>query len=243
MSAFEFRLIFRQKASVLSNVLGPVLVLAFPFLVQPQTEEQWIGLMAPSCVFVLLFTLYITTTSSVTARRDMQLFKRLRTSELSPAQMLTALLIPLTALGVLQVLVIVTGFVLLGAPVPTEAPLLVIGILFTALLAVVAGIATGMIASDGEKVQFAVLPLVLLAAGAANLVITPIPDPFRLAVLFAPFATGADLIARGSGAPAELLYAPSIPVPMALLDLALLSLWAAIFALVARANWRWEPRG
>jgi ABC-2 type transport system permease protein len=242
MALFEGALMFRQRTTLLSNVIGPAVVLAFPLLSRPETRTQWTAIGAPSVVFVVLFTVYVTTAGAIAARRDMQILKRLRTSQLQPAEMLIALVVPLVLVGVLQIVVVLIGYRVLGAPAPAE-PLLVCGaVVSSALLAAVSGIATGMAARDTERVQFAVLPLILVGAIAANLVLAPVDEALRGWIPYAPFAAIADLTARGIGVDGDAL-APDLRgfggVPR---DVLISITWMALMACVARRKWQWEPR-
>jgi ABC-2 type transport system permease protein len=242
MAAFETQLLFCQRTTVLSNSIGSMVVLAFPLLAHPTTRTQWAAVEAPSVVFVVLFTIYVTTAGSIAARRDMQVLKRLRTSQLRTGEMLFALIAPLVLVGVLQLTVVLVGYRLMGAPAPSDLVLMLGAVTASALLAAFSGLATGMVARDAERVQFAVLPLILIGAVAANLVLVDADASVRAWIPLMPFAGVADLAARALGV-SDVLLAPDVfPLHGSARDILVTMAWVALSGAVARRAWRWEPR-
>jgi ABC-2 type transport system permease protein len=242
MTAFETSMIFRQRNTLLATVLAPVFVLFFPVISPPTEDAAWTILMAPMTVLVLVFSVYINGATIVAARRENQVLKRLRTSELTTTQMLVSMTAPLVGLGMVQVGIVLAGVALLGGPLPAYLAIIVTAALVTALLSVVAGVAIGSMSPNSERVQYAVMPLLLLAAIGSNLLMSPGVDPeMRGYLLFAPFTGAVDLVARSAEAQ-PLLPTPPLPVSPIVFDLGITGFWIAAFALIAVATWRWEPR-
>lgn len=239
---FEFRLLTKQRTTVIMTLAAPAFLLAFPLLSEPGSEAEWLALLPPMSVLVLLVSSYVTTATTITNRRENQVFKRLRTTELTRTQMLTGLLAPLALIGVGQVMAVIGGYRLLGAPPPTNPGLLAAAVLATTLLSVVAGVTTATFAANNERVQLVSFPLLLIGAIAANVLMNPAAGDDRWLVLLAPFAACADLIARGLGAPPQLLAQVPVAVAPVIVDLGLIAAWGLAFALLAVRRWKWEPR-
>ncbi len=256
MTLFESGMILRQKAALMSIILAPALAIAMALMNRPTMPAAWVSMLASMSILVMVLAVYNTTTSTVVARRESQVLKRLRTSELVPSQMLVSLALPYVVVGVLQIVVVGAAYQFLGAPaVDSYGPFLAV-MVGTALLAVIAGFATATIAATSERVQFAVLPVMMTGLVAAIFVLNPAaPDHYRGLALLLPFAASSDLAARALGAPAEMLATPAPMVDLAerigmsahtLMGIAAVVvsvLWVVIFAAVARRGWRWEPRG
>lgn len=256
MTRFEFGMIFRQKVALMSILLAPAIAIGMAALNRPTEAAGWFSLLASMTVLVVVLAVYNTTTSTVVARRETQVLKRLRTSELLPRQMLVALALPYVVVGVLQVVVVVAAYQALGSP-SIAYPGAAAGVVAaTAVVAVLAGFATASFAATSERVQFAVLPIMMIGLMAAFFVLNPaVPDGYRALALLLPFAASSDLAARAFGAPAEMTALPgfvsdlsgsvglSPDTLMVIGGGAVTALWAAIFVGMARRRWRWEPRG
>jgi len=255
MTRFELAMIVRQKVALLSIALAPLIAVGMALLNRPTSPAAWMVMLSSMSVLVLIVAVYNTTTSTVVARRETQVLKRLRTSELLPAQMLVSLALPYVLVGLLQVVVVAVAYQLLGAP-SALAPGFYLVVLATAVMGVLGGFATAGFAATSERVQFAVLPVLLVGLVAAIFVLNPgAPDHLRALALLLPFAASSDLACRLLGAPGEMFAAPAfvvdladrVGVPTATLmtaaDVALVALWCVLFAATARRTWRWEPRG
>lgn len=242
MARFELGLVFRQRSSMLSVVLAPLFVLVFPFVTQPSNPDMWRMLLPPMTVLVMVFSVYYTAASLVATRRQLQLFKRLRTTELTTTQMITSMTTPLVLIGVVQAALIVAGFVVLGGPPPSSYALLALAVLTTAVLCVVAGVAIGSISPNSERVQYAAMPLMLATAILANLLMNPVHAPWHGYLLFAPFMGGVDLVARAAGLSERWLVQTPLPVNPVAFDVATSVFWLIVFGFAVVVTWRWDSR-
>ncbi|MFV0460872.1 MAG: ABC transporter permease [Actinomycetales bacterium] len=242
MVRFELGLLVRQRTSLLAVLVVPIAILGYPLIIKPQTPDMWRALMAPMTVLVMVFSVYYTAASIVATRRQLQVFKRLRTSELTPVQMLTALTLPLVLVGVVQALIVVGGMVVLGAPAPRSIALLALAVITTAILSVTCGLAVGALAPSSERVQYTAMPLLMLTAILANLLVGLGAHGWHSYLLFAPFMGAVDLVARGSGLSEQLLVATPLPVSPVVFDVVMMIFWAVVAAFVTTVSWRWEPR-
>ena len=242
MSGFELWLLFRQRTSLLAIALSPLFVLGFPIVTRPEHPDMWRMLLPPMVVLVMVFSIYYTAASLVASRRQLQVFKRLRTSELTTVQMVTAMTVPLLLIGLVQTALIVTGFVLLGGPVPGSFGLLTLAAALTAVTSVVSGVAIGSLAPSSERVQYTAMPLLMATAILANVMMTPTKSAWHEYLLFAPFMGPVDLVARGSGLSERWLTATPLPVGPVVFDVAVSVFWLVVFGFLAVVSWRWEPR-
>lgn len=242
MAGFELGLLFRQRTSLLAIGLTPLFILGFPLVTRPEFPDMWRMLLPPMIVLVMVFSIYYTAASIVASRRQLQVFKRLRTSELTTVQMVTAMTTPLLLIGLVQTVVIVTGFVLLGGPMPASLGLLALAAVLTALTSVVAGVAIGSMAPSSERVQYTAMPLLMATAILANLMMTPDKSTWHEYLLFAPFMGPVDLVARGSGLGQQWLTTVPLPVHPVAFDVATSLFWLVVFGFLVVVSWRWEPR-
>ena len=256
MTRFEFGMILKQKVALVSIIMAPALAIGMALLNRPTQPAAWMTLLASMSMLVLVLAVYNTTTSTVVARRETQVLKRLRTTELLPSQMLISLVLPYVVVGVLQIAVVAVAYRALGAPTMADPVLFFAVVLATGLLAVLAGFATAAFAANSERVQFAVLPVMMIGLVASIFVLNPAaPDEYRALALLLPFAAPSDLAAKALGAPAEMFAVPGFVADvgasvglsggalMSIAGAAATVLWCLIFAVVARRRWRWEPRG
>lgn len=256
MIRFEFGMILKQKVALVSIVLAPALAIGMALMNEPTNPTAWMTLLASMSVLVLVLAVYNTTTSTVVARRETQVLKRLRTSELLPSQMLIALASPYVIVGVAQIGVVAVAYRAMGAPAVANVVPFVAVVVATAILAVLAGFATSGFAASSERVQFAVLPIMMIGLVASIFVLNPAaPDEYRALALLLPFAASSDLASRALGAPADVFATPafvtevgesvslSASTLMAGGGIAVTVMWCLIFGIAARRGWRWEPRG
>ena len=102
-------------------------------------------------VLLLLFCVYATATTSLAARRRQLVLKRLRSGELSDAEILTGLLAPLYALALVQSALLLTVAVAFGAPLPDRPWLLVPGLGLGALMSAAAALATAAFTASASS--------------------------------------------------------------------------------------------
>ena len=97
LASSEARLIWRNKLVCATALLLP---LGLGALIATDGEEgAWGDVVAMQFTLLLLFCVYATATTSLAARRRQLVLKRLRSGELSDAEILGGLLAPLFALA------------------------------------------------------------------------------------------------------------------------------------------------
>lgn len=256
MTRFELAMIFKQKVALMSVLLAPATAIGIASFSKPTTPGAWHSLTASMTILVLIMAVYTTTTSAVVSRRESQVFKRFRTSELLPRQMMISLAMPYVLVGVAQVAILTTAYHLMGAPMPQQPLLFGAVVLVTTVMSVVAGFATASLTTNSERVQFGVMPVMMLGLVTSIMVLNPgMSDELRTGVLLAPYAAASNLCARFLGVDGQVFAQPGFVSDLAEkvsvsantfmtgYDIAVTALWFVIFTAIARKAWRWEPRG
>ncbi len=244
MSRFEMGMLIQQKVALLSLLLAPAMGIGMVAASRPTNATQWTVMLSSMSMLVLIFSVYNTVTSTVVSRREAQILKRLRTSELLPPQMLIAMAAPYILVGLVQVAILVVAYQLMGAPPVGNVPALIGVTLATTVMSVLAGLATASVTANVGGIV------------ASILVLNPaMPSAARVAALLLPYASSSDLLARTLGVSSDSLSATAPVQALAdavninstsaavVVDVALLVAWCVAFALFAHKTWRWEPRG
>lgn len=245
LARFETSMLARQRTTLVTLLSGPFLVLALAAL-SPSASPQALAALAGMGVLVVMsLTTHFAGVMLTVNRREAQVLKRLRTSELSGGELVTGMYLPLVVVGVLESLAVVGVLAARGGALPDALGWLpmMTGVLIASVGLVVAGVAVAGLSGNAEKANWAAVPLLVVVSGAANmLTVSALPEVARQVLLLFPFASLTDLVARTSGASVSLAELP-VPVPGELVDIALLLVWTLVFAAVAKRLWRWEPRG
>jgi ABC-2 type transport system permease protein len=195
----------------------------------------------------LTFVTFYNLVTTFVARREELVLQRMRTGELTDAEVLLGTAVPTLLVTVVQVVLVAVGVVVLGewsAPVDVVLPLvaLIAGAASMVLLAAVSTSFTRTV----EAAQFTTLPLVLTATMFSGLLI-PLSDfPEQLArfARFLPLTPVIELSRLGlagktwNGQVVDTAGAWAAS-PLAL---AVLAGWLGGGALLARLVFRWAPR-
>ncbi|MFE6227580.1 MULTISPECIES: ABC transporter permease [unclassified Streptomyces] len=119
---------------------------------------------------VLMLVVYMSLTSSLVARREELVLKRLRTGEATDPEILAGAALPATAIALAQCAILtVGGFTLLDVAAPARPDLLVLGLL--AAIVLLAGLAavTTTITRTVESAGLTTLPLFLVSSFGSGL--------------------------------------------------------------------------
>ncbi len=202
-----------------------------------------IGLTA----FALLLPVYYNLVSALVARREELVLKRLRTGEVTDAEILAGTAAPAVAIAWAQVAVTaVAAVAAFGMDPPANAVLvlaaLILGTLVFALLAAI----TSAVTRTVELAQVTTLPVLLIPLALSGLMfpLAGLPEQLRLVAQALPLTPVVELLrlgltgtAVGGGhlALAATFGAAAIPVLV-------LAAWILAGAWAARRWFRWEPR-
>lgn len=245
LARFETSMLVRQRTTLVTLLSGPLLVLGLAAISPSSSPEALSALAGMGVLVVMTITTHFAAVMLTVNRREAQVLKRLRTSELSGRELVAGMYLPLVVVGLLESLAVVAVVAARGGALPAGLGWLpwTAGVLVASVGLVAAGVAVAGMSGNAEKANWAAVPLLVVVSGAANmLTVSVLPEVVRQVLLLVPFASLTDLVARTSGAPVSLVELP-VPAPAELVDLALLLLWALVFVAVARRLWRWEPRG
>ncbi|MFB7581334.1 ABC transporter permease [Streptomyces hydrogenans] len=119
---------------------------------------------------VLLLVVYMSLTSSLVARREELVLKRLRTGEATDTEILAGAALPATAIALAQAAILtVGGFTLLGADAPARPDLLVLGLAGAIVLLAGFAAVTTTITRTVESAGLTTLPLFLVSSFGSGL--------------------------------------------------------------------------
>ena len=239
----ELALLGRNRSVVFTALVVP---LALPFTVRPaldqidlKKEGLSIGavMMTAAIGYSLIFAVYTSLVNVYVARREELVLKRLRTGELSDAEILTGTALPAVGIGLAQALLLCAGCAVLlhtGAP---KAPYLILpGLVAGYLVSAALAALTASFTRTVESGQVTALPLMFLSMIGSGIT-------FPTEVLPGKLATVCDLLPLS---PAIRLFrggwTGELSTREALGALATAMDWIFLAVFSVRRRFRWEPR-
>ncbi|MEW1772733.1 ABC transporter permease [Streptomyces sp. NPDC086777] len=237
----ELLLFGRNRSAVLTALLVP---LALPVTVRPAVDRagiKGIGLgtlmLTAAIGFSLLFAVYTSLVGAFVARREELVLKRLRTGELSDAEILTGTALPAVCLGLVQALLLATGCtVLLGAGAPRAPYLTLLGLLLGLLLSAALAALTSAFTGTTESAQITALPLVLVSMTGSGIALPADALSGRLARIceLLPLSPAVRLVRAG--------WTGELGAGQALGAVLTALAWTVVAVFAVRRWFRWEPR-
>jgi ABC-2 type transport system permease protein len=248
LAAAETRLLLRNRTAVVNSMLLPLLLVgAVPVLGMDGGVDTGPRLIVLAVGVTLVFVTYYNLVTTFVARREELVLQRMRTGELSEAEVLFGTAVPTLLVTVAQVGLVVIGVVVLGqwvTPVDVVLPLLAL-VGGTTLMVLLAAASTSF-TRTAESAQITTLPLVMAAAALSGLFfpLTALPDHLAQVARFLPLTPIVELTQLGfvgqtwdgEAVSREGAWAAA-PLP-----LAVLAGWVLVAAVVARRVFRWAPR-
>ncbi|MET3975459.1 ABC transporter permease [Cellulosimicrobium sp. TH-20] len=182
---------------------------------------------------IAAFSLYATTVTTLASRRQNLFLKRLRSTAAGDAAILSGLVLPVSAIAVVQVTVILAVFAAVGGA-PHDAPLLVVAVLATFAMLLALGVATAGITTSPEHAQVTTLPLSLGTVVVSSWVGITGTESLPLLKRLLPGGAATELVVdawNGGAALSDslLLLAPTLA-------------WVVVAVALAGRMFRWEPR-
>ncbi|RZQ64159.1 ABC transporter permease [Amycolatopsis suaedae] len=236
----ETKLLFRGKITLFSALVAPVgLCVLSWFSDRDNPPERWGPLLGSRFVLLLLLSVFMTSMMVFTGRRQSLVLKRLRTSELSDAGVIAGITAPMVVLGLGQLLLYFGFCVAIGAPMPENPLLVLLGVVLGVFTALAAGMATAALSKSVEATHITSFPVVILVM--TGLFLQDVAnEAVALGASVMPLIGAGDLVVKGwSGAAAGAAFDQ---LPGVSLGLASTALWAVVFGLVIAGFFRWEPR-
>ncbi|MFC5752926.1 ABC transporter permease [Actinomadura rugatobispora] len=227
--------IFRNRLVLVTSLIMPVAVSAL-FIRQHESFAKLgsLGYIAAVLVFTVgAFGLYATAVTTLAARRQNLFLKRLRSTAAGDAGILTGLLLPVTAISLVQVVVLLT---VLGAVAggPADLLLLAAAILATVIMMIGLGLATAGLTNSPEHAQVTTLPVSLGTIAVASWVGISGTEELALLKRLLPGGSATELVVNA--------WNGGVPVADSLLLLAPTLAWVVVAVALASRLFRWEPR-
>lgn len=226
------RLFWKDRGMLIGTVITPVgLSIGLPVLMRNVTAG---GVAAAAHLFhgmvamTLAITTFMTVVVAVTTRRDQLVLKRLRTTELTDAQILGGQIASVvTQTVVIIALSVLAVRLLAGVPLPGD-PLLFTAavVLGSAVMALLGAAYTAAIPRAELAAAFAMPVFLLAGVGAGAMGPIPLPSFLQAALDLLPTAAVVSAIRHG-----EVLVPALILAGWTVIGIAGLRLW-----------FRWEPR-
>lgn len=228
----ELRMLIRNRLVALSALAVP---LGIGVLLIWRGDTVAGGTASAAMLQILVMAgmgLYVTATTTLAARRQTLMLKRLRSGTASDPVVLTGLLLPVVLINVAQITVVLIALAVTSTP-PENPALVVVAIILAQMMFSGFAFATAGITTSPEHAQFTTLPIFLLATGVGLWVALTGLGELLWAKLALPGGAIAYLTTTGwSGLDGGQV---AIAVGAALA-------WSFVAVLVASLMFRWEPR-
>lgn len=240
LGLLEVKLLFRRKITAVSAAVMPLALCGLTWFGERDVSSaRWGEMMGSRFALLMVLSVFMTSMTVYTARRQSLVLKRLRTTELTDAGVIAAITAPVVVMGLVQVLIYFTFCVAIGAPLPTHPWLVLIGVVLGVLLTVGAGMATAALSKSVEATHVTSFPVLTLAM--AGLLTYSAPQvAVAVTGVAMPVMGPADLVGKGWAGFDTGVTLAQLPGP--LLGLASTLLWTVIFGAVIARWFRWEPR-
>lgn len=239
----ELALLGRNRGVVLTALVMP---LALPFSVRPaldqidlKKEGLSVGavMMTAAVGFSFLFAVYTSLVNAYVARREELVLKRLRTGELSDAEILTGTALPAVGLGLAQSLLLCAGCaVLLHTGAPRAPYLTLLGLVAGLVLSAALAALTASVTRSVESGQVTALPLVFFSMIGSGIAIPTevLPDRLASACELLPLSPAIRLVRAG--------WTGQLSAYEVLGAVATTLAWTVVAVFAVRRWFRWEPR-
>ncbi|CAM3649227.1 ABC transporter permease [Kibdelosporangium persicum] len=226
----ELRLLFRKKLTLASVLLVPAVLCVTAWLqLRDLPASEWPVQLGFTYVMLLTLSVFLVATTVFTARRQSLVLKRLRTSELSDNGVFAGIAGPILVVGLAQSVIYFGVSMAVGAPVPSQVAVVLVGLVLGLPSALLAGIVTAAFSRSVEVTQVTAIPVLLVAM--AGMFMLRSPDDMVATIGSAlPLAGPGELIAEG--------WAGSVPIVSLVATIG----WLLVMGFVAHRFFKWEPR-
>lgn len=232
LTSANVRLLTRNRLTLTYAFIMPLLPLALALVGAGEPNDAQVVQTVGACLLTaLLFSAFYSVLSSTVTRRDELVLKRLRTGEATDTEIISAMVLPGSAIVVAVVLLIMAASPLVGIPLPERPLLLIAGTVLAAVCFAMLGLWTAAWTANAEAAQLTCMPV--FALGFVGMFVGLMPDRVARAFELTPGAAVIELLSASwvTVAGAELLQA-----------LAVLLVWSLAAVVLAARSMRWEPR-
>lgn len=227
--------ILRNRTVLLTGLVMPLAAsLYFIYFRDTFEDHGSLGYIGAVLVFTIgAFSLYATTVTTLAARRQNLFLKRLRSTAASDPAILSGLLLPISAISLVQVTVILGVFASVSGS-PADVALLVVSVTSAFVMMLALGLATAGVTRSPEHAQVTTLPLSLGVIAIASWV--GITGTEQLAPLkrLLPGGSATELVVDS--------WNGGVPRTESLLLLAPTLAWVVVAIALAARLFNWEPR-
>ncbi|MCI4066048.1 hypothetical protein MRQ36_27270 [Micromonospora sp. R77] len=235
IAASELIQIFRNRLVLVTSLIIPCAVSAL-FVRQHETfaEIGSLGYIAAIVLFtVAAFGLYGTAVTTLASRRQNLFLKRLRSTAAADSTILAGLLLPPTAIAVVQVAAILTALAIIAGE-PANVALLVLAVITTLAMMIGLALATAGLTNSPEHAQVTTLPVMLGVIAVATWVGISGTENLAWLKRLLPGGAATELASNA--------WNGGVAVTDSLLLLAPTVGWVLVAVALAARLFRWEPR-
>lgn len=247
----ELLLLRRNPFALLTAAVAPAaLVLLFRASVPPElTAAAGVGASIVTSLTgaTLILVVYYNLVTALVARREELVLKRLRTGELSDAEILAGTVAPAVAIAWGQIAVAVLAAVaVFGMQRPTNPLLVLVAIAGGTAVFVLLAVASTALTRNVQMAELTTTPVLVASMAFSGLIfpVDQLPEPLPRLAQVLPLPPVVDLMRLGlTGAtPSGDVAGFATSFAPAAGPLAFLAAWLVAGAVVARRYFRWEPR-
>ncbi|MEU4830213.1 ABC transporter permease [Streptosporangium sp. NPDC023615] len=227
--------IFRNRLVLITGLVMPAVVSGF-FIYRHEAFATLgsLGYIAAIMMFTVgAFGLYTTAVTTLASRRQNLFLKRLRSTAEGDTGILSGLLLPITAISLVQVTVIMTVLAVVAGR-PDNVLLLAAAVLSTLIMMIGLALATAGLTNSPEHAQVTTLPVSLGAIAVATWVGISGTEELTLLKRLLPGGSATELAVDA--------WNGGVPVGESLLLLAPTLGWVIVAVALASRIFRWEPR-
>ncbi|WP_394619343.1 ABC transporter permease [Lentzea sp. JNUCC 0626] len=231
----ELAQLFRNRSVLVTSFVMPIAVSAF-FLYQHEVFAQLgsLGYIGAIVMFtVSAFGLYTSAVTTLASRRQNLFLKRLRSTAASDASILTGLVLPATAVALVQVVAIMAVLAAVTTT-PDNIALLALAVVTTVLMMVGLALATAGLTNSPEHAQITTLPVSLGVIAVASWVGITGTEELTLLKRLLPGGSATELVVNA--------WTGGVAVADSLVLLLPTLAWVVVAAVAAARLFRWEPR-
>jgi ABC-2 type transport system permease protein len=248
LAAAEALLLRRNPISLTTAFLGPAAMVLFIKAATPHDAlGLGAGLVTMLTAFTLLLAVYYNLVTALVARREELVLKRLRTGEVSDAEILAGAAAPAVAIAWGQILVgFLAASALFGLRRPANILLILVAVLGGTLVFVLLAAASTALTRNVEMAQVTTAPVLIAPLLFSGMVIPidRLPEPLNHLAQAMPLTPVVDLLRLGlTGATADgTVVGLAGTFGQAVVPVLVLIAWT-VAGLWATGRWfRWEPR-
>ena len=248
----ETRLFLRNRTALVNSVVLPLLLVAAVPTLGIGSEAGDAGTVGSRLVVTaigvtLVYLTYYNLLTTFVARREQLVLQRMRTGELTGAEVVLGTAAPTLLISLGQVAVVAAGVTVLGeAPAPVDVVLPLVALVGGSALMLLLAAASTAFTRSAESSQVTALPLLVASSALSGLFfpLAVLPEPLAAGARFLPVSPVVELAQLGllgrtwDGREVDLTGVwAAAPVP-----LALLAGWLVVGGWAARRWFRWAPR-